>query len=492
MRARAALVLAAALLAFILSDSRFAILDDESEFVTWARAPVSETIDDYVNGAGQPEHPPLASLLLHAWMPVGGPTKLGLRIPSIALYLAGVLILAFVARRLGGDAAFEAMAWIGALWPFGFHFGRPAEWYSLAFFLVAALTLCYLRYLERESASRLVAFLLAAAALLYSSYYGWAIVACLIVDYALRHDTRRSIRFGGATLAALIIAFLPLVPAFAESLGYGFWTMSEGPGIAARGAIALYGIYALFVSESVAPWIWPMSIPAAACIAASAALMWRLLPAPHRRYPIYFAVLFGGMVVLNIASPKRLLLISGWLLLPFSVALAKPGEPKRSVLVAALGVVAALGWAGIVWRGGYAAPHFVEPWASIAEEAAAAVKSGGVVVTNSPSLRFDMNYSLHRAGLVPASALPGWVRHPAVVDVSDWPAAGVTGKVLLVSGVNIANEPEAAKAEGWLAAHCTPREVRRLVPDSGFELKRTLFPDAGQRPYRITVTEYAC
>jgi hypothetical protein len=327
----------------------------------------------------------------------------------------------------------------------------------------------------------------------YSSYYGWAIVACLIVDHALRRDTRESVRFAGATLVTLTIAFLPLVPAFTESIGYGFRSMTESPGIATRVAIALHDVYALFVSESVAPWIWSLSIPAAACIAASTVLMWRLLPASHRRYAIYFAALFGGMVVLNIASSKRLLLISGWLSLPFAIALARTELVKqRQLLVGALAVTAAIGWLGIVWRGGYAAPHFIEPWSSLADEAATTVKAGGVVVTNSPSMRFEMNYAMHRAGLVSSSSLPGWVQHPAVVDVAEWPAAGISGRVLLVAGVNISLESEMAKAEGWLAARCVRGNVRRLVPDSGYELKNSLFPEAGQRPFRITVSEYAC
>ena len=73
---------------------------------------------------------------------------------------------AFAARMIAGDRAFRSALWIGVLWPFAFHFARVADWYSTSFFLVAALTLAYLRYLERPNWQRLAWFVIAALALL--------------------------------------------------------------------------------------------------------------------------------------------------------------------------------------------------------------------------------------------------------------------------------------------------------------------------------------
>src|SRR5438132_7847560 len=155
MRVRAALLLGVALAAFVASDHWFAILDDESEFVTLAHQPASATIDDYLHGEGQPEHPPLAGLLLHAWLPIGGYARWSLRLPSIVFFLAALAVFALVARRLAGESAFAALLCIGVLWPLGFHYGRIADWYSLCFFLVAALTLAYLRYIGQPGRQRL-------------------------------------------------------------------------------------------------------------------------------------------------------------------------------------------------------------------------------------------------------------------------------------------------------------------------------------------------
>src|SRR2546428_12830860 len=121
-RFQAVLLLGLALMAFVGTDRWFAPLDDETEFVSLARQPLAQTIDDYSHGDGQPEHPPLAGVLLHAWLPIGSDSLWALRLPSVLLYLAGLLGFATAARMIAGDRAFLSALWIGVLWPFAFHF----------------------------------------------------------------------------------------------------------------------------------------------------------------------------------------------------------------------------------------------------------------------------------------------------------------------------------------------------------------------------------
>jgi hypothetical protein len=283
-RIKAVLLLGLALVAFVGSDGWFAILDDESEFVTLAHQSLPATIDDYLYGDGQPEHPPLAGVLLHWWLPIGGSAQWSLRLPSILFFLAGLVGFALVARRLAGDAAFVSLLWIGVLWPFGFHFGRLADWYSLCFFLVAAITVAYLRYLERPTGLRFGAFLLAAVLLVYTTYYGWAIVGCLAIDLALVRRNRESLKFVGMTFGTLALAYVPLWRVFAGELSYASNAeMFGSTPILSRTLNSLYTFYALFVSESVAPWFWFASIPVSVGIAVSIVLMLYLLPQQHRR-----------------------------------------------------------------------------------------------------------------------------------------------------------------------------------------------------------------
>lgn len=506
-RVKAVLLLGLSLMAFVGSDGWFAILADESEFVTLARQPLPQTVDDYLYGDGQPEHAPLAGVLLHAWLPIGGHAQWSLRLPSIVFYLAGLVGFALVARSLAGDAAFVCLLWIGVLWPLGFHFGRLADWYSLCFFLVAVITLAYLRYLERPSGPRFAAFLIAAILLVYATYYGWAIVGCLAIDFTLVRRHRESLKFASITLGTLALAYLPLWRVFADQVLWSAIRSADrldSTWLLFRTLHTLNYSYVLFVSESMAPWFWYASIPVSVGIAASLVLMLLLLPQQHRRYLIYFALLFGGMVMLDIVNNVRLLHISGWLLLAFALALANTEKPvQRRALALVLASVSAVGWTGVLARNYYAAPQLVEPWTAIAADAANMVKMGGVVVSNSPSFLFMMNYALYDLGLVRASSVPGWVEHPAVVSVNQWSTTNIAGKspvlfvkgvktIVIANGVNSSWEVESDRAETWLAANCLIGEVRQLVPDTGYAVKARFNPNAAQQHFRISLKEYDC
>jgi hypothetical protein len=72
------------------------------------------------------------------------------------------------------------------LWPHGFHFGCLAGWYSFTFLLVALLTLAHLRHVEHPSPRNWMPVVLCALALVYTNYYGWAVLCCLGLDLLLR------------------------------------------------------------------------------------------------------------------------------------------------------------------------------------------------------------------------------------------------------------------------------------------------------------------
>src|SRR6185312_17204738 len=141
----------------------------------------------FLYGTGQHEHPPLYDILLHFWLRGTSGAFEYLRVPSIFFYLAGIFLLGRIARRLGGPESAFAVIWIGVLWPFGFHYGPLVVWYSFSFFLVAALTLAYVRYLEDPNPGRWLALLLLGICLIWTNYFGWAILGCLGLDLFLRY-----------------------------------------------------------------------------------------------------------------------------------------------------------------------------------------------------------------------------------------------------------------------------------------------------------------
>jgi len=198
----------------IVTEPQFHFIDDEVTILNDAASPLRATVATYLSGMGQHEHPPLYDLILHFWLR-GTQGRIGwLRIPSIVFYIFGLGALAAAVVRLASDGTGQtgAFGWMSicifVLWPFGFHFGRVATWYSLSFALVGLLTIFYLDFVAVPNWSGMIRLLAAAAALIYTSYYGWALVACLAIDFAIERqgDSRGYLRWVIPATAALTMS----------------------------------------------------------------------------------------------------------------------------------------------------------------------------------------------------------------------------------------------------------------------------------------------
>jgi hypothetical protein len=75
-------------------------------------------------------------------------------------------------------------------------------------------------------------------------------------------------------------------------------------------------------------------------------------------------------------------MLTPWLLLALAVALTRASTNVRRALVAALALIAVIGWFGTFARRYYAAPHFVEPWQSLSAQVAADWRVGATVISN--------------------------------------------------------------------------------------------------------------
>jgi 4-amino-4-deoxy-L-arabinose transferase-like glycosyltransferase len=498
-------VLAGLGVALVLTNPHFTFIDDETSIIYGAAQPAARIIGAFLHGTGMHEHPPLYDLLLHGWMRLVGEGLWALRLPSIAFYLAGIWVLALAASRMAGARAGRALVWIAALWPYGFHYGRLAAWYSLCFLLVALVTLAYLRLLDSRSLGSWIFLAAGALALVWGNYFGWALLACLGADYLLRRrrDSRLPLRPWFVLAALLALSYLPLARAFWHELLTH--PTEGGHHLVARFLYGIYGLYTLGVSESMAPWFWWLGVPAAL---ATALLLLALAAArqPGRRFFGYFCALFALMLFLGILTTRRLLLIAPWFLLltatlvslePVAPAAQSPRDGPsrgRTLLVAGLAVAFAIGWFGILVPRHYAAPRFVEPWPQTARQAAVALSQGAVVIGNNPSFFFYLGYaisSLDRHRLRPLHVFP----YSGVYLPSVWIADGrpLRSTVLLVKGVPVygPRDPMAA-AERWLDAHCRLKSDVRLLRDPGYRLKQHFFPHLGELPWRVETRRYAC
>jgi hypothetical protein len=485
--------------ALLTTNSWFPAVDDECSIINAAARPAHETLMIFLRCAGQFEHPPLYDLVLHGWLRLTGGEIHLLRFPSILFYVLGAWLLAKAARHMEGSRSELYVITLVVLSPFGFHFGRLAAWYSFCFLSVSWLTLAYLKYLEEPVVMNWAWVFLSSLALVYSNYFGWAILACLALHFALRlrRDHSLSWRPFVGVAVLLLVSYLPLLSAFLDVLHSGICT--SRPTLATF-FIGIYNLNCIFVSESVAPWFWFLGVPAGIAITVCLILTFLRSPAQARPFLIYFASLLILMTVLGIVGTKRTLMIAPWLILPIGVTLGtlRRGVTRRALL-ASLIVIAIIGWYGIFSRTLYAAPRWVEPWQSVAQDAATVVRQGGVVIGNNPSFFFYLTYALPPddsarssgfSGLLPAS-----VRHRNVFDPQQWILAGHPQgpTTLLVKGLHYsAVSPATEDAQQSLDQHCILQDVQQMAHDPGAKWKQRYVPDAGQIEWRVEVRTYAC
>ncbi|MGH9714571.1 MAG: glycosyltransferase family 39 protein [Candidatus Acidiferrales bacterium] len=485
--------------AMVASNHWFTVVDDECAIIDRAAQPIYQTVRVFLRGSGQHEHPPLYDFFLHAWLQLTGGEMQFLRIPSIIFYVLGAWTLSKCAKELGGRKSQIWVLILVVLWPYGFHFGRLATWYSFSFLLVSLVTLTYLRYVDRPNANNWIWLLICSLALIYTSYFGWAFLACLTLDFAIRNRNNPAKWWQplvGAG-AILIAAYLPILAVFLKELRHG---VHGGYSVIAVVLTGIYDLYCLFVSESVAPWFWALGVPAGIAICVSALVTLFGSPLLAKRFLVYFSLLFVAMTVLGILDVKRAMLIAAWLILPIGVTLGTlRSQPARRALIASLAVVGAVGWFGIFYRGLYAAPHWVEPWESVARQAAGVVHDGGIVIGNNPSFFFYLTYILPQekegaaAGF--SGLLPDSTRRQNVYDPQQWIAAGrpMGPSVLFVKGLQY-DIPAAPtiETEQWLDTHCSLTSAQQLVRDMGAKWKQRFSPATRQVEWRIRERLYGC
>jgi len=482
----------------IATNRWFTVIDDEAFIIDRAAKPARQTIQLFLSGLGEHQHPPLYDLLLHGWLRLTNGDPHLLRVLEIVCYVLGAWVLAKAAKRLGGSRSQVCVLWIVALWPYGFHFGRVAVWYSFCFLLVSLVTLCYLNFLIEATRSNWIWLFLSSVALVYSNYFGWALLACLALDFVIRNAkcvATWRMPFVG-TGALLLIAYAPLFAAFLTEMHHGPHADFHALSLAANG---VYNLYCLFVSESVAPWYWIAGVSAGLAIAICLILTLLGSSWPVRRFLLYFVSLFFVMTVLGVIQPKRVMLISPWLILALGVTLAAlPKRFARQTILASLIWIAVIGWFGIFSRKLYAAPRWIEPWDQVAQHATDVIHNGGIVIGNNPSFFFYMTYSVPASNLGARQTFAGLlpnVSRKGVFDPTQWLNAGrpLGPTTLLVKGLHfdIPSGPTDA-AESWLDVHCNLQNSEHLVHDPGAKWKQRFAPQTGQLEWRIEIRSYSC
>lgn len=187
---------------------------DEAQSVAIARLPVGELLDTLRSDGA----PPLYYLLLHAWIEVFGESTAAVRAMSGVFAIASLPAMWFLARALAGRRVAWSATALLATSPFLIRYSTETRMYSAVVLVVLLGGLAIVRAAVRPTIPRLALVTLASGALLLTHYWGFYVVAAVIV--ALAVETRR----GHAdwrifvAVAAGGVLFLPWLPTFLYQL----------------------------------------------------------------------------------------------------------------------------------------------------------------------------------------------------------------------------------------------------------------------------------
>ena len=219
---------------------------DEALSVNIAKLPLSEI----PAALGRDGAPPLYYWLLHLWMWVFGDSDLAVRSLSGVASAATLPVVWLLGHRLGGRRAAWGAAFVLAVNPFAIRYATESRMYALIALEVALGLWATLRALERPSPGRLAWVALAAAAVLYTHYWGLYLLVAAGLVLAVRAWRRapagtadgsprptwrqRSSEPEARTLAALAMggaAWAPWVPTFLDQAAHTGtpWATPVGP-----------------------------------------------------------------------------------------------------------------------------------------------------------------------------------------------------------------------------------------------------------------------
>ncbi|MBI2861629.1 MAG: glycosyltransferase family 39 protein [Chloroflexi bacterium] len=304
-------------------------------------------------------HPPLYYWLLHFWIAITGNSEFAVRFLSLASGVLAVTLIYQLGRHLVSPAGGLVAAVLMAASPLLVFYSQEARMYAQAVALSALSALLCWRVLEGGQ-RRLIdwlAFILASLALLYTHYFGAAVLAFENAYFFLRlFPNRRLLLPWLAAQAAIVLAFVPWLLQISTTR---FAYYSSGQTMP-----WLEVVRRLFNDFSFGP-----AMPASATVTI-----------------LSLATLGFGALALALQNPQRLLFLGAYLFVPWA-ALATYGlqpaaySPKFALVAApaffallASGVEGAARWAARGfrrWRLGIAtgtivAAFLIVAWALLA------------------------------------------------------------------------------------------------------------------------------
>jgi len=326
--------------------SRESLWADELFTVYWSQLDAGYLLGQ---GAHVETNPPTYYLLMHAWMRLFGNSELGVRLPSVLLSVATVVIVYTLARMLFDRGTALLAGLLAVLEPATVHFAREARQYALLA-LMDGLVLLALAGYARDAAARglrpwLWAALFVFAAIGAISVHYTSVIfvgACFIAIGTQLITTspfpvRESLKWSGlaAVIGVCSIEFLILASGLASApsiswipplsggwLRHFFLTLLSPSLAAGRFKMQLVGLSLVGIFGSSLPWLRLNRVQLGLLVLV----------------PVTFCLLVVGV---SLARPILLSRIGIWLTIPICILLARAATTQPTTL-RRVGVAAAV------------------------------------------------------------------------------------------------------------------------------------------------------
>lgn len=477
----------------VCTNTSFTILDDESTIIAVAGHPIVPTIESFLSGVGQHEHPPFSDVLLHLWLQLTNYSFFSLRIFANLFYVGAILFIACSAAKLAGTKAYWTTLVLGFVWPFAFQYGRITGWYCVTMFLVAALTWIYLNLLDPNSRLPWVWLAFTSVLLLWCNYFGVVILFLLLLDFILFHRALaiKNLRPLLLTAAIAAFSFLPLVK-IAESRYTGL--AASGAGWKTSIAVVGYPIFSVFGSAAVAPWFLPLSIP---ILVATLVLLFSIWFSDGRRWFVYYVISMSVLFLSGHFDIKRVLFLLPWLFIAGGLAACARQSNYPRLASIAMAVLVITGWIGILSGKHYATTNLYEPWNQAARVVADDARRGATDISENRPFFLYLNYQLglgadSRAALGAYLSQSLYQSHGYAIlqpDGNQQLAETLNGKVVIVNGSGLLDQVEATDAlAARLRQRCVVSGEYKAAPDPSLELKKRFTNNIPTLTYRVDVT----
>ncbi len=207
------------------------------------------------------QHPPFYFLLMHVWIGIAGAGEAAIRFPSACFSLCSVLLVYGIVRRVSTDAVSLLSAFLVAISPFQIMAAQEARMYPLLGALGLASTAALLAGVERGGVIRWAAYVVAAAVMVYTHYFGMLVL--LAQGVWVGWCERRHLGTWMAGIAIVVALYTPWVPALVEQVRHVhsfawyhnralYMNLADLLGLSAFGG-SLFGMASYFFAGTLGP-----------------------------------------------------------------------------------------------------------------------------------------------------------------------------------------------------------------------------------------------